>query len=32
MSEDEAAALPADILYPLAEKCLELVHPGAGQD
>ena len=32
MSEDEAAALPADILYPLADKCLELVHPGAGQD
>jgi len=32
MTEDEAAALPADILYPLAEKCLQLIHPGAKSD
>ena len=32
MTEDEAAALPADILYPLAERCLKLIHPGAEGD
>lgn len=32
MSEAEAQALPADILYPLAERCLKLIHPSAAGD
>ena len=32
MTEEEAQALPADILYPLAERCHKLIHPGAEGD